>query len=80
MVDGVASQATEMGLEVRLADFRFVAAPAASKDDGRLGATVALDQLVACVGVFGARAVASFAAAVRRILAFQSLHMGRLGK
>ena len=77
----VARQATEMSTDVGLADFRFVTTSAAGQNHCGLHAAIAFDKFgIAGVGMFRARAVATFATASRRILAFQRLRVGRFGE
>jgi hypothetical protein len=81
MVDGVARQATEMSLDVGLADFRFVTASAAGQNQCGLHAGITFDEFgIAGTGMFRTRPVATFATAGRGILAFQRLRVGRLGE
>ena len=76
MVYGMASQTTEVRLDVVLADFRFVAVSATGQDNFRLDARIALDQFgITCVCVFNSGPMATLASALSRVLAFESLRM-----
>ena len=76
MVYGMASQTTEVRLDVVLADFRFVAVSATGQDDFRLDARIALGQFgITCVCVFNSGPVTPLAAPFRRVLAFQCLYV-----
>ena len=78
VVDGVARQATEMSLDVRLANLRFVTTSTTGQNHGGLHAAVAFDEFgIAGTGMFRTRAVATFASACRRILTFQRLRVSR---
>lgn len=79
VVNRVARQAAEMSLNVRLTDLCFVTPTTTGQDHFGLDAAVAVDEFgIARTGMLGAWPVASFAAPGRRVLAFESLGMGRL--
>jgi len=81
MVHRVAGQAAKVRLDVCLADLRFVAVPAAGKDDFWLDPAITLNEFwIARVCVLNSGAVAALAALLRRVRAFQSLRVRRLGK
>ena len=81
VVNGVASQATEMSVDVGLADFRFVAPSAAGQNDCGLHTAVTFNEFgIASSGVFSPGSVATFATTLRWILAFQRLRVGRFSE
>ena len=74
MVYRMASQTTEVRLDVCLADFRFVAVSATGQYDFRLNTCIPLDQFrIASVCVFNSGPVTTLAAPFRRVRASQGL-------
>lgn len=82
VMGGVTSQATQMRIDVLLADLRFMAMPAAGENYLRLHARIALDPvwITARIHVLGSWSVAAFTPAGRGTFVFECLDVGRLRK